>query len=91
MQFFAEWGLPLSSTQVGPAHGKVTAFFNGRIYNGDPADLPLGYHYQIQLDVGTPVVAPVQSHELGRSLNDARLTGWTATSLSSGSAREARR
>jgi hypothetical protein len=57
-QFFAEWGLPLTSTQVGPAHGKVTAFFNGRIYNGDPADLPLGYHYQIQLDVGTPVVAP---------------------------------
>ena len=26
-QFFAEWGLPLSSTQVGPATGKLTVFF----------------------------------------------------------------
>jgi hypothetical protein len=59
-QFFAEWGQPLSSTQVGPATGKVTIFFNGRLYTGNPADLPLGYHYQIQLDVGTPIVAPVK-------------------------------
>jgi hypothetical protein len=29
------------------------------IYNGDPADLPLGSHYQIQIDVGTPIVKPV--------------------------------
>jgi hypothetical protein len=59
-QFFAEWGEPLSSSQVGPAKGVVTTFFNGKIYKGDPADLPLGHHYQIQLDVGTPVVAPVK-------------------------------
>ena len=26
-QFFDEWGIPLSSTQVGPATGKVTVFF----------------------------------------------------------------
>jgi hypothetical protein len=58
-QFFAEWGVPLSSTQVGPASGVVTAFFDGRLYKGDPAKLPLGPHYQIQLDVGTPIVAPV--------------------------------
>ncbi len=58
-QFFDEWGIPLSSTQVGPAKGTVTAFFNGRLYKGNPRDLPLGYHYQIQLDVGTPIVAPV--------------------------------
>jgi hypothetical protein len=58
-QFFAEWGIPLSSTQVGPAKGKVTVFFGGKLYTGDPANLPLGYHYQIQLDVGTPIVAPV--------------------------------
>jgi hypothetical protein len=64
-QFFAEWGIPLSSTQVGPAKGKVTVFFTSPgkkagIYTGDPANLPLGYHYQIQLDVGTTIVAPEQ-------------------------------
>jgi hypothetical protein len=59
-QFFAEWGIPLSSTQVGPAKGVVTAFFNGKLFTGDPSTLPLGYHYQIQLDVGTPIVAPVK-------------------------------
>jgi hypothetical protein len=63
-EFFAEWGIPLSSTQVGPDKGKVTVFFaspgkKAGIYHGDPANLPLGDHYQIQLDVGTPVVAPV--------------------------------
>jgi hypothetical protein len=63
-QFFDEWGIPLSSTQVGPATGKVTVFFaspgkNPALYTGDPRRLPLGDHYQIQLDVGTPIVAPV--------------------------------
>jgi hypothetical protein len=63
-QFFAEWGLPLSSTQVGPATGKETVFFAAPgkkvgIYKGDPANLPLGSHYQIQIDVGTPIVKPV--------------------------------
>jgi hypothetical protein len=64
-QFFDEWGQPLSTTQVGPAQGKVTVFFTSPgkkpgIYTGDPRSLPLGDHYQIQLDVGTPIVAPVQ-------------------------------
>jgi hypothetical protein len=59
-QFFDEWGQPLSTTQVGPAKGKVTVFFNGRLYTGNPGSLPLGDHYQIQLDVGTPLVAPVK-------------------------------
>jgi hypothetical protein len=62
-QFFEEWGIPLSSTQVGPATGKVTVFltvpgYETGIYTGDPRNLPLGDHYQIQLDVGTPIVAP---------------------------------
>jgi hypothetical protein len=57
-EFFDEWGQPLSTTQVGPAKGTVTAFFNGKLYKGNPRDLPLGDHYQIQLDVGTPLVAP---------------------------------
>ncbi len=64
-QFFDEWGIPLSSTQVGPATGKVTVFFTSPgkkpgLYTGNPRNLPLGDHYQIQLDVGTPIVAPVQ-------------------------------
>jgi hypothetical protein len=64
-QFFAEWGIPLSTTQIGPAKGKVTVFFSSPgnkpgIYTGDPADLPLGDHYQIQLEVGSPIVKPVQ-------------------------------
>ena len=64
-QFFQEWGVPLSKTQVGPATGQVTVFFTSpgkkaMLYTGDPNDLPLGDHYQIQLVVGTPIVAPVQ-------------------------------
>jgi hypothetical protein len=58
-EFFDIWGQPLSTTQVGPAKGTVTAFFNGKLYKGNPRNLPLGNHYQIQLDVGTPIVAPV--------------------------------
>jgi hypothetical protein len=63
-QFFDEWGIPLSTTQVGPATGTVTVFFASPgkkpgLYTGDPRNLPLGDHYQIQLDVGTPIVAPV--------------------------------
>ena len=63
-QFFDEWGIPLSTTQVGPATGPVTVFFTSPgkkagLYKGDPRNLPLGDHYQIQLDVGTPIVAPV--------------------------------
>jgi hypothetical protein len=64
-QFFDIWGVPLSSNQVGPATGKVTVFFTSpgkspMLYTGDPRNLPLGNHYQIQLVVGTPIVAPVQ-------------------------------
>jgi hypothetical protein len=63
-QFFDEWGIPLSTTRVGPATGKVTVFFTApgqkaRLYEGNPRNLPLGSHYQIQLDVGSPIVAPV--------------------------------
>ncbi len=62
-QFFEEWGIPLSSTQVGSAKGTVTAFltapgYQSAVYTGDPRNLPLGDHFEIQLDVGTPIVAP---------------------------------
>ena len=67
--FFDEWGQPLSvsrlsvsragAARVGPATGHLTAFYNGKLYQGDPRDIPLNAHAQIQLEVGTPLIAPV--------------------------------
>jgi hypothetical protein len=55
---FDEWGQPLGPDQVGPARGRVTALYNGQVYKGNPRDIPLNAHAQIQLEVGTPLVAP---------------------------------
>jgi hypothetical protein len=57
-QFFRIWGIPLTTSQVGPAKGKVTAFYNGEVWAKAPASIPLTSEAQIQLDVGSPVVAP---------------------------------
>ena len=57
--FFDIWGQPLSPTQVGPAIGRVTAMYNGKRYTADPRDIPLQAHAQIQLEVGTPLIAPI--------------------------------
>ena len=57
--FFDEWGQPLGPGQVGPAKGHVTAIYNGKVYQGNTRDIPLTAHAQIQLEVGTPLVAPV--------------------------------
>jgi hypothetical protein len=64
--FFDVWGQPLSSTQVGPARGKVTALFDGKVWLGDPRDIPLRAHAQIQLEVGRPLVAPVHITNWGQ-------------------------
>jgi hypothetical protein len=56
--FFDIWGQPLSATQVGPTKGTVTAIYNGQRYEGNPRNIPLSAHAQIQLDVGRPLVAP---------------------------------
>jgi hypothetical protein len=58
--FFDEWGQPLGPNQVGPATGPVVAIYNGQRYVGNPRDIPLNAHAQIQLEVGTPLVAPVR-------------------------------
>jgi hypothetical protein len=58
--FFDEWGQPLSTTQAGPARGHVTGIYNGQVYKGNPRDIPLTKHAQIQLEVGTPLLAPEQ-------------------------------
>jgi hypothetical protein len=55
---FDIWGQPLGPNQVGPARGKVTAIYNGRAYVGNPRDIPLNAHAQIQLEIGNPLVAP---------------------------------
>jgi hypothetical protein len=57
-EFFDIWGQPLGREQVGPAHGPVAAFVNGRIVTGDPRQIPLLAHAQIQLEVGRPLIAP---------------------------------
>jgi hypothetical protein len=56
--FFDEWGQPLGPDQVGPASGHVTAIYDGKVYQGNPRDIPLSARAQIQLEVGTPLVAP---------------------------------
>jgi hypothetical protein len=58
--FFDIWGQPLSRTRVGPAHGRVAALFNGRVFTGNPRAIPLLAHAQIQLEVRRPLVAPEQ-------------------------------
>jgi hypothetical protein len=55
---FDEWGQPLGPGQAGPAKGHVTVIYNGKLYQGNPRDVPLNAHAQIQLEVGTPLVAP---------------------------------
>lgn len=58
--FFDIWGQPLSRTRVGPAQGPVTVLVDGRVWTGDPRAVPLDAHSQIQLEVGRPLVKPVQ-------------------------------
>ncbi|MBO0882476.1 MAG: hypothetical protein J2P17_19515 [Mycobacterium sp.] len=56
-QFFAIWRQPLNTHNVGPASGAVTVFVNGHRHTGDPAAIPLQSHEDVQIDVGTPVIA----------------------------------
>ena len=56
--FFGIWGQPLGPDQVGPAHGPVTAIYNGQVYRGNPRNIPLEKHAQIQLEVGKPLISP---------------------------------
>jgi hypothetical protein len=65
-EFFDLWGQPLSASQVGPAHGTVTAIVNGTVWTGDPQQIPLTKHAQIQLEVGKPLIAPESIRFPGR-------------------------
>ena len=57
-EFFDVWGQPLDRSRVGAAHGTVTAFFDGRVFTGDPRRIPLLANSQIELEVGRPLLAP---------------------------------
>ena len=57
--FFDVWGQRLSPSEVGPVSGRVTALYNGQVFRGNPRDIPLTGHAQIQLEAGRPLVAPV--------------------------------
>jgi len=56
--YFDLWKQPLSASQVGPTKGPVTAYVNAKRFSGDPRSIPLKAHALIQLDVGTPLIAP---------------------------------
>ena len=56
--YFDIWNQPLSATQVGPAHGAVTAYVDGQRFTGDPRLIPLIPHTLIQLDVGSASPGP---------------------------------
>jgi hypothetical protein len=57
-QFFGVWHQALSSTQIGPYSGHVTATVNGQPWAGDPSEIPLTEHAQIVLNLGGPAVTP---------------------------------
>lgn len=56
--FFDVWGEQLGPTRIGPDRGAVIAIYNGRRYLGDPREISLTRHAQIQLEIGRPLVAP---------------------------------
>ena len=39
-QFFAVWGVKLSKARLGGHVGKVTAFYNGKVWTGSPSEDP---------------------------------------------------
>ena len=58
--FFDVWGQRLGPNEVGPVSGPVTALYNGQVFRGNPRQVPLTRHAQIQLEVGRPLVTPVR-------------------------------
>lgn len=58
--FFDVWGQPLDADRLGSHRGKVTAYYEGKPYVGDPRTIPLGQHSRVQLSIGTPVVGALQ-------------------------------
>jgi hypothetical protein len=59
-EFFDIWRQPLTTTEVGSVRGRMTIYVNGRLYRGNPRNIALSSHEDIQIDVGAPVVAPAK-------------------------------
>lgn len=57
-ELFDVWGQTLGRDRLGPVRGPVTAIVDGRVWTGDPRNIPLTAHAQIQLEAGKPLVAP---------------------------------
>jgi len=57
--FFDIWGKQLGPNEIGPYAGHVIAIYNGRLFVGNPRNIPLTAHAQIQLELGRPLIAPV--------------------------------
>ena len=71
--FFDVWGMPLSSSRIGPFTGPVTAYVaqvpihtpqitspDYVTYSGDPATIPLKSHTTVWLQIGPKVYTPSQ-------------------------------
>jgi hypothetical protein len=54
-QLFDIWNQPLSATAVGPAHGALIVYVNGKRSSGDPRAITLGANTVVQIDVGKDV------------------------------------
>ena len=57
-QFFAIWRQPLNVRQVAGVKGKLTIWVNGNRYVGNPAEIRLRSHEDVQIDIGAPVIGP---------------------------------
>jgi hypothetical protein len=52
---FAVWGQALSARSIGPFHGTVRAYVDGRPWTGAPGRIPLRPHAEIVLELGALV------------------------------------
>ena len=55
---FCIWGQPVGRDGFARYRGRVTAYLDGRPWDGDPAAIPLTRHAQIVLQVGRPRIRP---------------------------------
>jgi hypothetical protein len=56
---FAVWGQPLGRRRLLSFEGPVTALLGGRRWAGNPRDIPLTRHAEIQLEIGGHVTPRV--------------------------------
>jgi hypothetical protein len=60
--FFKIWGEPLNTQRIGPitvsAGEQLRTYVNGKLYSGNPVDIPLPRHQQVVIEVGPPFVKP---------------------------------